>query len=66
MREVWGFRLSRLTDEDRRGLTGPFWSNINPYGTFRLAMEEQHDLGVPVAVPRSRHWRRPGSPSASK
>ena len=25
----------RLTDDDRRGLTPLFWSNINPYGTFR-------------------------------
>ncbi|MBU3062949.1 transposase [Nocardia sp. NEAU-G5] len=27
---------NRLTDEDRWGLTALFWSNINPYGTFRL------------------------------
>ncbi len=25
----------RLSGEDRRGLTALFWSNVNPYGTFR-------------------------------
>ena len=25
----------KLSDEDRRELTALFWSNINPYGTFR-------------------------------
>jgi hypothetical protein len=25
----------QLTDADLRGLTPLFWSNINPYGTFR-------------------------------
>ncbi|MFF9512504.1 hypothetical protein ACF1BU_38225 [Streptomyces sp. NPDC014724] len=39
---------SRLGDEDRRGLTALFWSNVNPYGTFRL------DLGPAAAVPRPR------------
>lgn len=28
----------RLSDDDRRGLTPLFWSNINPYGTFHLDM----------------------------
>ncbi|MEU9126440.1 Tn3 family transposase [Streptomyces sp. NPDC048506] len=27
---------NKLVDEDRPGLTALFWSNINPYGTFRL------------------------------
>ena len=34
----------RLTDADRRGLTPLFWSNINPYGTFRLDMAHRLDL----------------------
>ncbi|MFD3307199.1 hypothetical protein [Streptomyces sp. NPDC058694] len=40
----------KLTDEDRRGLTALFWSNVNPYGTFRLDMDKRLDLGL--AVPR--------------
>jgi hypothetical protein len=35
----------RLTDDDRRGLTPLFWSNINPYGTFHLDMTKRLDLG---------------------
>ncbi|MFC8661923.1 hypothetical protein [Streptomyces sp. NPDC057199] len=35
----------KLSAEDRRGLTAMFWSNINPYGTFRLDMESRLDLG---------------------
>lgn len=34
----------RLADDDRRGLTPLFWSNINPYGTFRLDMNSRLDL----------------------
>jgi len=34
----------RLNDEDRRGLTPLFWSNVNPYGTFRLDMDRRLDL----------------------
>ncbi|MGW4824867.1 DUF4158 domain-containing protein [Streptomyces sp. NPDC004227] len=44
----------KLTDEDRRGLTALFWSNVNPYGTFRLDMDKRLDLGLPVGVPRPR------------
>lgn len=43
----------KLSDEDRRGLTALFWSNINPYGTFRLDMNERLDL-PPAQVPRPR------------
>jgi TnpA family transposase len=43
----------KLTDEDRRGLTALFWSNINPYGTFRLDMDKRLDL-LPAQVPRPR------------
>jgi hypothetical protein len=45
---------SRLTNEDRRGLTELFWSNVNPYGTFRLDMDARLDLGPAVAAPRPR------------
>jgi hypothetical protein len=38
-----------LMDEDRRGLTALFWSNVNPYGTFRLDMDARLDLGLAVA-----------------
>ena len=34
----------RLTADDRRGLTPLFWSNVNPYGTFRLDMTRRLDL----------------------
>lgn len=34
----------KLTDEDPRGLTALFWSNITPYGTFRLDMEDRLNL----------------------
>ncbi|MFI5689074.1 Tn3 family transposase [Streptomyces sp. NPDC051636] len=44
---------SRLTPEDRRGLTALFWSNINPYGTFRLDMNKRLDL-LSATVPRPR------------
>lgn len=41
------FRVS--TEEDRRALTALFWSNINPYGTFRLDMDSR--LELPLASP---------------
>ncbi|MGX1114871.1 TnpA family transposase [Streptomyces ambofaciens] len=44
----------KLTDEDRRGLTALFWSNVNPYGTFRLDMDKRLDLALPIAVPHPR------------
>ncbi|MFF2937691.1 Tn3 family transposase [Streptomyces mirabilis] len=44
----------KLSDEDRRGLTALFWSNVNPYGTFRLDMDKRLDLGPAAAVPRPR------------
>ncbi|WP_254390201.1 transposase [Streptomyces sp. AC550_RSS872] len=43
----------KLRNDDRRGLTALFWSNINPYGTFRLEMDKRLDFG-PLAVPRPR------------
>jgi hypothetical protein len=36
--------VKKPSDEDRRGLTALFWSNINPYGTFRLEMDKRLDL----------------------
>ncbi|MBT2445369.1 Tn3 family transposase [Streptomyces sp. ISL-36] len=44
----------KLSDEDRRGLTALFWSNINPYGTFRLEMDKRLDLAPLLPVPRPR------------
>jgi hypothetical protein len=35
---------NKMTDEDKRGLTALFWSNINPYGIFHLDMETRLDL----------------------
>ncbi|HEV7900130.1 MAG TPA: Tn3 family transposase [Planosporangium sp.] len=43
----------KLSEEDRRGLTALFWSNVNPYGTFRLEMDKRLDLGLPT-VPHPR------------
>lgn len=43
----------KLLDEDRRGLTALFWSNINPYGTFRLDMNTRLDLST-VTIPGQR------------
>jgi hypothetical protein len=34
----------RLSDVDRRALTSLFWSNVNPYGRFRLDMERHLNL----------------------
>nr|WP_308209040.1 Tn3 family transposase [Actinoallomurus purpureus] len=48
----------KLSEEDRRGLTALFWSNINPYGTFRLDMDKRLDLTRPVTVPRARSSAR--------
>jgi hypothetical protein len=36
-----------------RGLTALFWSNVNPYGTFRLDMNKRLDLGLRVPRPRT-------------
>lgn len=44
----------KLSDEDRRGLTARFWSNVKPYGTFRLGMDARIDLGPVAVVPRPR------------
>ncbi|ARV57981.1 transposase [Nostocales cyanobacterium HT-58-2] len=36
--------MKRMTKEDFRGLTPLFWSHVNPYGTFRLDMNERLEL----------------------
>ncbi|MFJ1839000.1 hypothetical protein ACIOJ9_34690 [Streptomyces sp. NPDC088175] len=43
----------KLSDEDRRGLTALFWSNVNPYRTLRLDMDKRLDL-LAATVPRPR------------
>lgn len=41
-----------LTDGDRRALTPLFWSNVNPYGRFRLDMERHLNLEMaPAGLP---------------
>ncbi|MFD0297323.1 Tn3 family transposase [Streptomyces sp. NPDC127118] len=56
----------KLSDEDRRGLTALFWSNVNPYGTFRLDMDKRLDLAVSAVVPRSRTPADTAAPSATE
>ncbi|MDH6118484.1 hypothetical protein ABH930_001484 [Kitasatospora sp. GAS204A] len=50
--------MENLSDEDQRGLTALFWSDVNPHGTFRLDMDMDMDkrlaLGLTAAVPRPR------------
>ena len=36
----------RFTDEDRRGLTALFWSNVRPYGLFELDMDRHLDFDL--------------------
>lgn len=37
-----------LDDADWRGLTPLFWSNINPYGQFRVDMDRRLNLDTHV------------------
>lgn len=55
----------KLTDEDRRGLTALFWSDINPYGTFRLDMDKRLDLPLSPVVPGPRHAADAGACTAT-
>ncbi|MFE5092444.1 hypothetical protein ACFRCI_19210 [Streptomyces sp. NPDC056638] len=41
------------SDEDRRGLTALFRSNVNPYGTFRPDMNKRVDPGLVAPRPRT-------------
>jgi hypothetical protein len=55
--ELSVFRAANdLSDVDRRALTPLFWSNVNPYGRFRLNMDRHLDLqatqaGLPGGPP---------------
>ena len=40
---VWA---ERLIEEDRRGLTPLFWSNVNPYGHFQLDLDHHLDIAA--------------------
>jgi hypothetical protein len=57
---------SKLSDEDRRGLTALFWSNVNPHGTFRLDMDKRLDLRSAIAAPRPRTPTHQAARSTSK
>jgi hypothetical protein len=37
---------TRLTGEDRRGLSPLFWTHVNPYGRFTLDMGTHLDLAA--------------------
>jgi hypothetical protein len=37
---------TRLTSEDRRGLSPLFWTHVNPYGHFTLDMGTHLDLAA--------------------
>ena len=44
----------RLSEVDRRALTPLFWSNVNPYGRFRLDMDRHLETtlaGLPDGPP---------------
>ncbi|MEU4587040.1 Tn3 family transposase [Kitasatospora aureofaciens] len=56
----------KLSDEDRRGLTALFWSNVNPYGTFRLDMNKRLDLGSAGVVPGPRTSTESASRSSTR
>jgi len=36
----------KLTEDDRRGLNALFWTNVNPYGKFRLDLDSRLDLDL--------------------
>lgn len=47
---VIGPRVPRpARPDERRGLSPLFWTNINPYGTFRLDMDHRIDI-TPTSV----------------
>jgi hypothetical protein len=56
----------KLSAEDRRGLTALFWSNCNPYGTFRLDMDKRLDLALTAAVPRPRTSADTSAPTTTE
>ena len=48
LREVlaWLRETTKVTPEDHRALNALFWSNVNPYGTFRLDLDSRLDLDL--------------------
>jgi hypothetical protein len=53
-----------LSEDDRRALTPLFWSNVNPYGRFRLEMERHLDIeALAPSLTGGRH--SPSTPSPS-
>ncbi len=36
--------MNMMQTEDLRGLTSLFWNHVNPYGTFRLNLDERLPL----------------------
>jgi TnpA family transposase len=36
----------KLTEDDRRGLNALFWTNVNPYGKFRLDLDSRLNLDL--------------------
>ncbi|MER5935133.1 Tn3 family transposase [Streptomyces sp. NPDC002054] len=57
-------RPKTLSDEDRRGLTALFWSNVNAYGTFHLDVNKRLNLETTAAVSRPRTFADTARPSA--
>ncbi len=45
---------SKLTEEERGGLTALFWSHINPCGTFHFDMDKRLGLPLSAALPGPR------------
>ncbi|WP_435877030.1 Tn3 family transposase [Streptomyces acidicola] len=54
----------KLSDEDRRGLTALFWSNVNPHDSFHLDMNKRLNRETTAAVPRPRTFADAARPSA--
>ncbi|MGW1893859.1 hypothetical protein ACWCP6_26935 [Streptomyces sp. NPDC002004] len=40
----------RLTDADRRALSPPLWTHVNPYGRFELDMNSHLDLAAAASM----------------
>jgi hypothetical protein len=41
-----------IGEDERRALTPLFWSNVNPYGRFRLDMDTRLDLTAGMNIAR--------------
>lgn len=55
-----------LSDEDRRGMTALFWSNVTPYGTFRLDMDARSTLNRLPPCPALAHLPAPPTDHARR